>query len=547
MKRLSAILVSLLFLIGTMAGCATQSAPSSSAAPESTSSAPEAADSTAAPSKQTVSLEVGTMEVYDFGDIKLHAYETKDPIADENFLLETADELILIELIGFNKNIEELQGYIADLGKPLNSVIVAYHPAGGDAYPGTQMYASEGLGEAGLVAGFVEAFGDVFNGNLPTEYELVAPGTMTIGGVEFNVIQTADAFDLEIPAINVYMTHMLGANTHNILVSVEQIDGMIAQMKEFQAKDYALLLTGHDVPRTIEIAAEKIEYLEKTKELIASSGSAESFTAAMKEAFPGYQGENYLEMSAGALFGAGESATPENVVVKEIGDVKLHSFLSASVSPVIIESDSLTIIDFPGDAEENQPLFKAYVDSLGKPIERYYISHVDAAHWVGIESQFPDTEFYSVDADEIKAAEGGADLNITAIADGSQQTSGGVNLVFEVDREIGAWMIKMPDLKAAYVDHIGYVNLHVLLAPLEPRLAHLKALDSEGYTWYMPGHGVPMEGPAFVTLVETYYGDVLAAVAASSTPEEAKAIIVEKHPDYVTEGMLDGMLPAFFS
>lgn len=258
-----------------------------------------------APVPEIKELGVGTMQVYDFGDnVRLHAYETKDPISDENFVLETENELTVIELIGFYSNIEELQKYVEALGKPVTSVIVAYHPAGGDVYPDTTMYAAEGLGEARLVPGFVKAFGDIFDGNLPTEYQLVEAGTMTIGGVEMNIIKTADAFDIEIPALGVYLTHMLGANTHNILVSVEQIDGMIAEMKALQAKDYTLILTGHDVPRTIDIAAEKIAYLEKTKELLAASDSAEAFTQAMQEAFPEYLGENYLGMSAGALFAA---------------------------------------------------------------------------------------------------------------------------------------------------------------------------------------------------------------------------------------------------
>lgn len=69
---------------------------------------------TGVPAPETKELGVGKMLVYDFGDLKLHAYETKDPIADENFLLETSDELIIIELIGFKNNIEELQNYIEE-------------------------------------------------------------------------------------------------------------------------------------------------------------------------------------------------------------------------------------------------------------------------------------------------------------------------------------------------------------------------------------------------------------------------------------------------
>lgn len=239
----------------------------------------------------------------------------------------------------------------------------------------------------------------------------------------------------------------------------------------------------------------------------------------------------------------GKFLTPFNVVVKQIGNVKLHSFMSASVSPVIIESDKLVIIDFPGDSEENAALFKRYVDSLGKPIEQYFISHTDDAHWVGIEKQFPNMTFHSVDAKEIKAKDAGKSLSVTNIADGSTMTVAGVKMVFDVDRKIGAWMIKMPELKAAYVDHLGYVNLHVLLAPLEPRLTHLKQLDKEGYTWYMPGHGAPMKDPDFVKQVEAYHTDVLYAVSKYSTVEEAKAYIMKKWPNYVAPAMLDAMLP----
>lgn len=255
------------------------------------------------PLPRTYHLGIGSTQVYNFGDIKLHAYKTNDYIDNENFILETKDELILIELVCFYDNISELKEYIDGIGKPLNSIIVAYHPAGGDAFPDTHMYASEGLGEAALVPGFVEAFGEIFNGSLPVEYELVNPGEMTIGGVKFNVIETNDAFDLEIPAINVYITHMVGSNTHNILTGIEHIDSMIAEMKNFQTKNYSFILSGHDIPRTVSVAAEKIAYLEKTKEIIHLCSSANEFISEMNKAFPAYNGVNYLEMSAGMIYG----------------------------------------------------------------------------------------------------------------------------------------------------------------------------------------------------------------------------------------------------
>lgn len=238
--------------------------------------------------------------------------------------------------------------------------------------------------------------------------------------------------------------------------------------------------------------------------------------------------------------------TPSNVIVKEFGNIKIHSFLSDSVSPVIVENDKLVIIDYPGDSKEQAAAFKKYVESLEKPVDRIIISHIDDAHWVGIREYFPNTPLYSVDADQIKATEPGQNLTITQIADDTKMTIDGIKYEFETDRSIGAWAIKLPDQKAVYVEHLGYVKLHILLAPLEPRLEILKNIESEGYVWFMPGHGMPMEAPEFVDTVEKYYGDVLQAISESETADEAKAKIMAKYPDYYSEGLLDALLPQFF-
>lgn len=80
------------------------------------------------------------------------------------------------------------------------------------------------------------------------------------------------------------------------------IGEMIAQMKGYQEKGYALILTSHYEPEAIGAVAEKISYLETAKALALSRADGEAFMAAMREAFPEYSGVNYLEMSAGALF-----------------------------------------------------------------------------------------------------------------------------------------------------------------------------------------------------------------------------------------------------
>lgn len=150
--------------------------------------------------------------------------------------------------------------------------------------------------------GFIEAFGSMFNGSIPEITTLVEAGQITVDGVALIVTPTEEAYDVEISAINSVYTHMVGADVHNILTSIEQIDTMIEQMRSYQNKGYALILSSHHAPETQADVATKVAYLEMAKEIAESSTSAEAFTAAMNEAFPNYGGASYLEMSAGALF-----------------------------------------------------------------------------------------------------------------------------------------------------------------------------------------------------------------------------------------------------
>lgn len=262
------------------------------------------------PTPETVTLGVGEMKIYDFGDIRLHAYKTNDPIDDESFLLETADAVIGIESPAFYDNLAEYQQYIVDLGKPMNMILLPFHPSGADVFEGAEVIGtaesqaaqSEGGSVKGLIDGFATTFGESFDANIPEVTTIVEAGTITIDGVDFVITPAVDGFDIEIPAIHAVFTHMMGSDVHNILVSTEQIDGMIAQMKGYQEKGIGLILTSHYEPETIDAAETKIAYLEQAKSLAESSADDDAFMTAMQEAFPEYTGVNYLEISAGALF-----------------------------------------------------------------------------------------------------------------------------------------------------------------------------------------------------------------------------------------------------
>ena len=64
---------------------------------------------------KTMALSKGEMNVYDFGDIRLHAYKTNDLIDDEVFIVEKDGKAVIIESPCFFDNIRELTAYMKDM------------------------------------------------------------------------------------------------------------------------------------------------------------------------------------------------------------------------------------------------------------------------------------------------------------------------------------------------------------------------------------------------------------------------------------------------
>ena len=191
------------------------------------------------------------------------------------------------------------QSYAQSLGKPMGDIWIDAHPNGADYIEGMNVWGTQAAADAiaggstyATASGLQETFGDAWNPNYG----------VTVGGIEFEVANSADTYDLVIPAANCVYTHMLGETVHSIATSLEAADAMIATLQGYQEAGYALVLPSHTMPEGQGAVAAKISYLEQLREIAGDSTTAEAFTAAMKEAFPGYSGENYLDMTAGFLF-----------------------------------------------------------------------------------------------------------------------------------------------------------------------------------------------------------------------------------------------------
>ena len=256
----------------------------------------------------TVKLSRGEIRVYDFGGVKLHAYQTGDPLADEVFLVEKSGQFVVLEPPCFVDSIAALSVYLES--KTVAGVLVAYHGAGASFLPAVPKYATtnavdyaENGGGKALIEQFSTAFGSAFDSGVHAITHVIEAGPVTIGGISFIIHPTVEAFDVEIPEINVVYTHMLGHDCHSIVAGRGHADGIIAQLKNYIQRGYDLILTSHYTPEGLKDAQTKIDYLERLKHIAASCGDGEAFKAEVRKQYPAYSGENYLDMTAGFFFG----------------------------------------------------------------------------------------------------------------------------------------------------------------------------------------------------------------------------------------------------
>lgn len=255
----------------------------------------------------TVKLSKGEMNIYDFGNIKLYAYKTNDFIDDEVFIVEKNGKAVIIESPCFFDNNKELTEYLKDV--EVAGMLIAYHGAGATFLPEVPKYATQNAldyslngGGKALINQFTNAFGEIFDNSVHTITNVIGTGKVTIGGIDFVIKQTAEAFDVEIPEINAIYTHMLGHDCHSIVAGSDHADSMISELRSYIERGYDLILTSHYTPEDLKDAETKITYLENLQKIAANCNDADSFKSEVGKQYPEYSGQNYLDMTAGFFF-----------------------------------------------------------------------------------------------------------------------------------------------------------------------------------------------------------------------------------------------------
>ncbi len=256
-----------------------------------------------------IDLNKGQMRIFERDGIRLHAYQTHDLIDDEVFVVEKDGRAFIIEYPCFFDNIAELTQYLDGNNITVEGILAAYHMAGATFLPDVPVYATasadryghEGGGKA-LIDNFTAAFGDAFDNSLPTVTHVLEEGPTEIAGIEVNILPNDEAYDIEIPGLNAVYIHMLGHDCHSIVPGPAAVNAIVAQLKDFLQCGYDLVLTSHYTPEDLKDVQTKIDYLENLKVLAANVSDAVAFKAAVAKTYPGYTGENYLDMTTSLFF-----------------------------------------------------------------------------------------------------------------------------------------------------------------------------------------------------------------------------------------------------
>ena len=259
--------------------------------------------------KKRIDFKKGYMEVFDFGEIKLHAYQTNDIMNDESYILENKDNLLLVEFPAFRENLEEFKTYVEGLGKNIVGKVFSDHPNGGRYFKEVSAYASKGTIKSmkggtirGLVTGFIQTFGEDFVADYHEITNVLKDSSVNIGVFKLNITYHTEDIEIEFPQINSIYTHMLGHDCHSIVAGEVHANVMIEQLKSYKEKGYNLILSSHYVPENLNDVDTKIAYLEDLKVIAKNSNGKEDFINNVKSKYPNYSGLNYLDMTSGYFF-----------------------------------------------------------------------------------------------------------------------------------------------------------------------------------------------------------------------------------------------------
>ena len=262
---------------------------------------------------------------------------------------------------------------------------------------------------------------------------------------------------------------------------------------------------------------------------------------------------------------------PIAMVVKRAGDVRIHTFVAsfeysniANATHIIETKNQLVLVD----AQFLVPYaraFREYADSLGKPIDRLYLSHRHPDHWFGMAAAFSDVTVFALPETMSFIEEHGEDsrsdhwklgdlvpdsvLVPQKVVGPGEETIDGVKYAFDrvTDAEIDFDLtIRLPELGVYFAQDLIYSGTHLYLTKhMDHWIQVLQEMLVSDYELFMPGHGLPADKNEVARNVE-YLSAARQAVGNGLTDDAFKDFLLQRYPERKCPGIFDIYLPRLF-
>jgi glyoxylase-like metal-dependent hydrolase (beta-lactamase superfamily II) len=264
-------------------------------------------------------------------------------------------------------------------------------------------------------------------------------------------------------------------------------------------------------------------------------------------------------------------ADPIVMVAKQAGDVRIHTFVAsfaanniANATHVIESGSRLVLVDAQFLAPYARK-FREYADSLGKPIDRLYLSHRHPDHWFGLGTAFADVPSYALPETASFIKEHGeasrndhwklgdlAPERIVVpqeIAKPGEDTIDGVRYILDevTDTEIDfSLTIRLPDVGVCIVQDLLYSGTHLYLTKHLTRwIRVLEDMLTTDYQMFLPGHGLPADKNEVARNIE-YLAAASQAIADGLTDDAFRDFLLRRYPERKCPGIFDIYLPRLF-
>lgn len=262
---------------------------------------------------------------------------------------------------------------------------------------------------------------------------------------------------------------------------------------------------------------------------------------------------------------------PVIMVVKQTDDVRIHTCVAsfagsniANATHIIETKNQLVLVDGQFLAPYARA-FREYADSLGKPIERLYISHRHPDHWFGLGTAFTDITVYALSETMTFIREHGEDSRSDhwklgdlaperivvpkEVASPGEETIDGVRYVFDrvTDTEIDYHLtIRLPETGVYFTQDLIYSGTHLYLTKhMDHWTRVLQEMLVSDYELFMPGHGLPADRNEVARNIE-YLSSARQAVGDGLTGDAFKSFMLQRYPERKCPGIFDIYMPRLF-